>query len=184
LPFISEEGTAMQGVNRRSDRARSMPAGALETISLVLVVAVLASGCAQMGSTVSDNPKTAIGGLGGAAVGGLIAAAAGGGGTAIAASVIGGALLGGLAGNLLDSRDKRMAAESAQRALETAPSGQPVAWKNPDSGHSGTVTPTRTYQSGNTYCREYQQTVTIDGKPERSYGTACRQPDGSWKIQS
>ena len=31
-------------------------------------------------------------------------------------------------------------------------------------------------------CREYQRTVTIDGKTETAYGTACRQPDGSWKI--
>jgi len=58
-----------------------------------------------------------------------------------------------------------------------------VPWTNPDNGHAGTVTPTRTYQTaGGTYCREYQQTVTIGGKDERSYGTACRQPDGSWKI--
>ena len=25
-------------------------------------------------------------------------------------------------------------------------------------------------------------TVTIDGKQQKSYGTACRQPDGSWKV--
>ncbi len=147
-------------------------------LAVALVVAVMLSSC----TTISDNPKTAIGGLGGATVGGLIAAAAGGGGAGIAAGVIGGALLGGLVGNLLDDRDKKMAADSAHRALESAPSGQTVAWNNPDSGHSGTVTPVRTYQSGGTYCREYQQSVTIDGKQERSYGTACRQPDGSWKI--
>ena len=75
-------------------------------------------------TTVSDNPKAAIGGLGGATVGGLIAAAAGGGGAGIAAGVIGGALLGGLVGNYLDDRDKKMAADSAHKALETAPSGQ------------------------------------------------------------
>jgi surface antigen len=83
---------------------------------------------------------------------------------------------------MLDERDKRMAAESQNRALETTPAGQSVAWNNPDSGHSGSVTPIRTYQSGGTYCREYQQTVTIGGKQEQSYGTACRQPDGSWKV--
>jgi surface antigen len=148
------------------------------TVAL-LAVAMLAS-CA----TVQDNPKTAVGGLGGATVGGLIAAAAGGGGAAIAAGVIGGALLGGLAGNYLDERDKKMAADSAARALESSPSGQPVAWQNPDSGNSGTITPVRTYQSAGTYCREYQQTVTIGGKPEQTYGTACRQPDGSWRIAS
>jgi surface antigen len=152
--------------------------------SLVRAVAVVTVAALALGScaTIEDNPKAAIGGLGGATVGGLIAAAAGGGGAGIAAGVIGGALLGGLVGNYLDDRDKKMAADSAHRALETAPSGQSVAWNNPDSGHSGTVTPVRTYQSGGTYCREYQQTVTIDGKPQQSYGTACRQPDGSWKI--
>ena len=70
-----------------------------------------------------------------------------------------------------------------QRALESAPSGRPVAWTNPDTGHQGTVTPTRTYQSGDTYCREFQSDVVIGGKNEKAYGTACRQPDGGWKVQ-
>jgi surface antigen len=97
--------------------------------------------------------------------------------------VIGGALLGGLAGNLLDQRDKRLAAEAQQRALETAPSGKSVSWTNPDTGNSGAVTPVRTFQSGGAYCREFQNTVTIGGNQEKAYGTACRQPDGSWRIQ-
>jgi hypothetical protein len=33
-------------------------------------------------------------------------------------------------------------------------------------------------------CREYQTTTTIDGRPQRSYGTACRQPDGTWRIMN
>jgi len=31
-------------------------------------------------------------------------------------------------------------------------------------------------------CREYQQTITVGGRTERAYGTACKQADGSWKI--
>jgi surface antigen len=148
-------------------------------VAIGMLLLVPLTGC----QTVSDNPKTAIGGLGGAATGGLIAAAAGGGGAGIAAGVIGGALLGGLVGNYLDQRDKDMQAKAAAQALEKAPSGTPVSWQNPDSGHAGSVTPTRTYQTAQgSYCREFQQTVTIDGKQEKSYGTACRQPDGSWKI--
>lgn len=156
-----------------------MPRSVLQSIAVLMLIVVVSTGC----ETIQSNPKTAVGGLGGATVGGLIAAAAGGGGAAIAASVIGGALLGGLAGSLLDQRDKRLAAEAEQRALETTPTGKAVAWSNPDTGHSGTVTPTRTYQSGGAYCREYQHTVTIEGKQEKAYGTACRQPDGSWKVQ-
>jgi surface antigen len=156
-----------------------MPRPVIQCVAVLLLIVIAVSGCA----TIEENPKTAIGGLGGAAVGGLIAAAAGGGGAAIAGAVIGGALLGGLVGNMLDQRDKRLQAEAAQRALESTPSGKSVAWNNPDSGHSGTITPVKTYQSGGAYCREYQQTVTIDGKQEKAYGTACRQPDGSWKVQ-
>jgi len=151
----------------------------MQCVAIVMLVVVTATGCA----TIEDNPKASVGAFGGAAFGGLIAAAAGGGGAAIAGAVIGGALLGGLAGNMLDQRDKRMAAEAQQRALEAAPTGRPVAWTNPDTGHSGTVTPTRTYHSDRGYCREFQNTVVIDGKNENAYGTACRQPDGSWKVQ-
>src|SRR5262245_59392300 len=148
-------------------------------LAVALLLAVPLTGC----ETIKSNPATSIGGLGGAATGGLIAAAAGGGGAGIAAGVIGGALLGGLVGHLLDSRDKEMQAKAASQAFESSPSGKTVAWQNPDSGHAGTVTPTRTFQTAQgQYCREYTQTVTIDGKKENSYGTACRQPDGSWRI--
>ena len=156
-----------------------MQRGIRTACALIALVALLTTGCAEM----QANPKTTIGAAGGGAVGGLIAAAAGANPAVIAASVIGGILIGGMAGNLLDQRDKQLAAAAAARAMETAPTGKPVAWKNPDSGHSGTVTPTKTYQTANgTYCREYQTTVLIDGKQERATGTACRQPDGSWKV--
>lgn len=36
--------------------------------------------------------------------------------------------------------------------------------------------------SGEAYCREYQRTITIDGRPERAFGTACREPDGNWRV--
>jgi hypothetical protein len=32
------------------------------------------------------------------------------------------------------------------------------------------------------YCREYQATVTVNGMPQPSYGTACLQPDGAWRV--
>lgn len=36
-------------------------------------------------------------------------------------------------------------------------------------------------QSG-PYCREFQTTVVIDGRPQAAHGTACQQPDGSWVV--
>lgn len=31
-------------------------------------------------------------------------------------------------------------------------------------------------------CREYQTTVVIGGVQQPGYGTACQQPDGSWRV--
>jgi surface antigen len=154
---------------------------------LPIACALLLAGCQSGampgtgGGTVGT--KTAIGGLGGATAGGLIAAGLGASPAAVAGSVILGGLVGGAIGNRMDAADRREADETAARALETAPSGNTATWQNPDSGHSGTFTPTRTYQtSSGQYCREFQQTIYIDGEEHRAYGTACRQPDGSWQI--
>jgi surface antigen len=157
--------------------------GSKRTYQGTLTVVILA-GCLLMGCE-STGPKTAIGGLGGAAAGGLLGAALGGDGTGIAAGAILGGLLGGAIGDRLDAADQARANRAATQALETIPSGQSVTWHNPDSGNSGAVTPIRTYQTASgQYCREYQQTIIIGGERHQSYGTACRQPDGSWKIVS
>lgn len=31
-------------------------------------------------------------------------------------------------------------------------------------------------------CREFAQTITVGGQPVQAVGTACRQPDGTWRI--
>jgi surface antigen len=111
----------------------------VNSMAIAMLLLVPLTGC----QTVSESPKSVIGGLGGAATGGLIAAAAGAGGAGIAAGVIGGALV----GNVLDQRDRELQAKAASQALENTPSGKPVAWQNPDNGHAGTITPTRTYQT-------------------------------------
>lgn len=149
-----------------------------------LVAIAMLGACAQQDSG-GIGTKTGIGAVGGAAGGGLIAAAAGGGAPAIAAGVIVGGLLGGAAGSMLDDQDKREAAQTTQKSLETAPTGQAATWKNPDTGHSGTVTPTRTYTNAQGQdCREFQQTITVGGKTEQGYGTACRDAGGNWRIVS
>ena len=97
----------------------------------------------------------------------------------IAAAAIGGGMLGGYAGKQLDDRDKRMAREAAQQAFEGGQTGSSVAWSNPDSGNSGSVTPTRTYQLANgQYCRQYRQDIKIGNESHETTGTACRASDG------
>jgi hypothetical protein len=56
----------------------------------------------------------------------------------------------------------------------------PVAYAPPGAyppppAAAGAVAPQQT-------CREYQGSVTVGGQTQPSYGTACLQPDGSWRI--
>ena len=148
--------------------------------TLLLILPALAlAGCGATGG------KTGIGAALGAAGGGLIGAAANGGAPGIIAGVLLGGLAGGAIGNALEQEDRRLAHDNAQLALERQRKGETTVWKNPDSGNSGSFTPTRTYQRGDgRFCREYQQTITVGGQEERGFGTACRQPDGSWQLQS
>lgn len=81
------------------------------------------------------------------------------------------------------NEQQRRAHEAAQVHATTAPIGQRIVWN--DGSASGAVTALRdgTGSTGE-YCREFQQEVTVGGRSERAYGTACRQPDGAWKIVS
>ncbi len=151
-----------------------------KTLVILLTTASLAA-CSG-----AQGPKETGGTLVGAAVGGLVGSTVGGGSGQLAAVAVGtlmGAFLGREVGQSLDRADQLYAGWAASRGLEHKSSGATTQWSNPDSGHSGTFTPLRTYREpSGQYCREYRQTVTVGGQTERAYGTACRQPDGSWKI--
>jgi len=116
----------------------------------------------------------------GAALGGLLGAQVGGGKGKIAAAVVGalaGAYLGGNIGKTMDQVDR----QKANQSLERTPTGKTTSWRNPDSGNSYAVTPTRTYQSGSRPCREYSTEAWIDGRKETVTGTACRDSNGNWR---
>ena len=118
--------------------------------------------------------------LGGA--GGAVAGSQFGKGTGKLAATAGGALLGVLIGTEIGGSLDAADAACAQQALETADTGRPVVWNNPDQGAQYAMVPTRTYESAGTYCREYTTRASVGGRTQEAYGTACRQPDGSWRI--
>jgi surface antigen len=125
-----------------------------------------------------------VGTLVGAALGGLVGSQIGGGTgnkVAIGAGVVAGGYLGNKLGKSMDCQDQQYHSDTTQNALETQKVGQTSTWTNPDTGHSGDVTPTRTYTSEGQPCRDFTQTIHIDGEDEEINGTACRQDDGSWK---
>jgi surface antigen len=131
--------------------------------------------------------KEKIGSVVGAVGGGLLGSQIGGGsGQFIATGV--GTLLGAWVGNELGkSLDKADYAYARQAEIDAydAPIGQRVTWQNPESGNYGSVTPTRqgVSESGET-CREFEQTIYVDGRAETGVGVACQRNDGRWDVIS
>jgi len=147
-------------------------------------VVALAGGAFALAACANSGPKEAGGTAAGAVAGGVIGNLVGGNsGNRLAGTVIG-ATVGGLIGNRvgasLDEEDRRRAYAAQMQALEAGPSGAPVAWRNPDDGRYGNVVPGPAYQAHGATCRQFTETVYIDGNPQVARGTACRNPDGTW----
>ncbi len=153
----------------------------LKSTILVLAAVLVLSGCESDRGT-----KQTGGALVGAVVGGLLGSQIGGGTGKLATTAAGtllGAYLGSEAGKSLDRADRVYAERAAQQGLESKRSGTPSKWVNPDTGHSGAITPLNTYRSGDgLHCRDYEQAITVDSRLETARGTACRQSDGTWRI--
>lgn len=157
-------------------------------ISLALASVLALSACASDGSMNSwgMGNKETVGTGAGAIVGGLLGSKVGKGSGQLWATGAGallGAFVGNSIGESLDQADRMYHAQAVEQAY-AAPLNQTIAWNNPESGHSGTVTPTREGRMASTgnLCREYKQTIVIDGRAETAIGTACRNPDGTWTL--
>lgn len=153
----------------------------LFVIGVALAAMTALSACAQVDGAPKQTVGTVLGGIGGAVVGSQF-----GRGTgqlaATAAGTLLGAYIGSEIGQSLDRADQQAMA-AAQQNAHAAPVGQTIAWNNPDSGHYGSVTPVRDgYSQAGAYCREYRSEVVIDGRRETAVGTACQQPDGTWRV--
>jgi surface antigen len=150
-------------------------------LTAVMGTSLLVSACAENGQIDSQTLGPIMGGLAGGFLGSQF-----GEGSGKTAMAIGGALAGAWAGSKIAqgmSAQDRPYYDRAATTAATAPVGKTITWYSPDSGAQGTITPVRDGKaSTGEYCREYQQSITVGGSTQKAYGTACRQPDGSWKI--
>jgi surface antigen len=160
----------------------------LKKITAAVLLASTLSACASGYGGTGLGSKETIGTLGGAALGGWAGSNIGHGTgqlIATAAGVVIGGFIGNQIGRGLDQADQQRAYYAEQQALERYPDGQYSRWENPNNGNYGYTVPQNTYQtSGGQYCREYQTTIIVDGRPETGRGTACRMPDGTWRVNS
>lgn len=83
----------------------------------------------------------------------------------------------------LSKIDKQFQEKALQNALEYNRTGQRTNWTNPDSGNSGTVTPTLTFKnSSGQDCRRYHRSMRIGGREAVGEGTRCRDRKGNWTV--
>ncbi len=148
----------------------------------VFLSVVLLFGCANGG------PKQTAGTYVGAATGALLGSQFGKGSGRLVGVALGtflGGMLGSEIGSRMDAKDKALADNTANHALETARDNQVKTWKNPNNNHSGNFVITKTDEDQNQVCRDYVNTVIIDGKKEQAHGRACRDvrdPKAAWNI--
>ncbi|MEM7044553.1 MAG: hypothetical protein AAF543_17230 [Pseudomonadota bacterium] len=74
--------------------------------------------------------------------------------------------------------DVALAAMLLQRTLDYAPDGTTRRWTNDESGHSGAITPMRSYIADTgQYCRDYREDITVGGRIQNFHYSACREED-------
>ena len=123
-----------------------------------------------------------IGAISGGVIGHQVGRGSGRGLATFAGTILG-SVIGSQIGRDLDDAERLKLASATQYALENQRSGTRTIWDNPDRRVCGVVVPKPAFKNEiNQYCREFHQSIVIDGKEQSAYGTACRQPDGQWKI--
>lgn len=86
-------------------------------------------------------------------------------------------VLAGPLGASLTSADRRIAFDAERHALDT---NSRQSWRGA-KGVFGYVSPSKDPLSTDN-CRNYKETVFINGRAKSATGKGCRLPDGSWKL--
>jgi hypothetical protein len=64
---------------------------------------------------------------------------------------------------------------------DARPDGSTQSWANEQTGHRGSLTPTRTYISDSgSFCREYREELVVGEQSGRFYHAACRDENARW----
>lgn len=89
----------------------------------------------------------------------------------------------GCCGNSVAAQSDRREYNCAFRKASRVAVGETVYWNNHRTGNWGSFCPTRDgHATCGDYCREFSSVTYIEGRAERTYGTACRRPNGTWEY--
>jgi surface antigen len=130
----------------------------------------------------SGRPDVSTGAIAGANPGTVIGSPIAVGGAEAEIGPVEGGLIGAEVGRSLNEADRAIALRAEYEALEYGRPGQPTVWRGKSADNHGEVKVGSTYQVNRLDCREYTHKVWIGGRPRVVKGTACRDPDGVWRI--
>jgi len=83
----------------------------------------------------------------------------------------------------LSPREQTEAASAQFNALQFGRTGAPRTWQG-DRGAAGQVMVGPPVNVNALYCREFTHTVTLSGQSYPKKGMACRDADGSWRVEA
>jgi len=151
---------------------------------VLITISFITMGCQTTGGGQKQSVGTLLGAIGGGLAGSQLGSGKGQ-LVGVAAGTLLGAFLGSEVGASLDRADAIYANQTANRAFEFNAADETSNWENPETGNSGSVTPTtQSYQVTNgQYCRQYEQEIFVEGQKQIATGTACRNEYGEWVIQ-
>ncbi len=81
----------------------------------------------------------------------------------------------------LNEVDVELQRQTVRNALDNDPDGKLSAWNNPESGHSGRVQPTSSYELDGLKCRDFKLEI-VGARSRQLVLAACKQADGTWKL--
>jgi surface antigen len=93
-----------------------------------------------------------------------------------------GGLMGDDVGRSLSEADRRIALKAEYEALEYSRAGLLTEWKSASGDVKGRITVGGITRVNSLDCREYTHSISIGGRVRVVRGTACREPDGAWRI--
>jgi surface antigen len=93
-----------------------------------------------------------------------------------------GGVMGADIGRSLNDSDRAVALKAEYEALEYGRSGHSMQWRSNTDDVNGTIRVGGIYQVNSLDCREYTHDIAIGGRTRVVKGTACRRPDGVWRV--
>lgn len=150
----------------------------------VLAVTLTLAACATDPGT-RETQKQSGSVVAGAVVGGLVGNMFGG-GTGRALMTAAGAVAGGFLGDHLYKKHAKSEYEkdAAQRALNQGASGQKITWSDPRTNESGYFVALNTKRmTDGRVCRDFRRGLSIGGESvDETTGTACKKSNGQWDV--